>query len=429
MKKLILILSLITCTLLQAQTVIKSMYQVDAGGTKRAGVIILPGGFDPAVASPVIAFFHGKGEAWYLSDTGTLTKIFANGCPLIQARDGLLNVVINPLDGKAYKPIVVAIQGIVPDGKQPTEGWAPTAAQMAYFIRNTVMVNYKVNANAVFATGLSAGGQETHYSLSTPGVMDLYAAGFPLSSAGSLSNFSQMAALGIRVWGEHGDNDPTCNYKITTTYSADPYNAVKPGFYRVTLIPGGGHGGWDSMYSITNRQSIKDVNGTSYQANYAEWFLMNMKGTTFTPAPQSTTTTTPPAGNTSTSVVAKLSVTITGRSAAFSPLGTTGVISWDIKFVDSAGNYYKPDWTGITNGNTNPTVLPTANNIKDGKWKVIFTCNPGNVVATVQVNIGNVIVTPPPTNTKVIQARLYVGGVEVVVYKDSNGIYSADINQ
>jgi hypothetical protein len=426
MKKLILILSLIACTLLQAQTVIKNMYTVDAGGTKRAGVIILPGGYDPAVASPVIAFFHGVGEAYYLSDTGTLNKIFANGCPLVQARNGLLNVVINPLDGKAYKPIVVGLQGIIPPGQ--SQGWAPTAAQMAYFIRNTVMVNYKVNTNAVFATGLSAGGQETHYSLSTPGVMDLYAAGFPLSSAASLSNFSQMAAQGIRVWGEHGDSDPTCSYKNTTVYSADPYNAIKPGFYRVTLIPSGGHGGWDNMYRLTNREDIKDVNGTSYLANYVEWFLMNMKGTTFTPAPQ--TTTQPPAGNTSTAVVAKLSVTITGRSAAFTPAGTTGVTSWDLKLVDSATNsYYKPDWSGSTNGNSNPSILPTASNIKDGKWKAMFTCQPGNVVATASVNIGNVVVTPPPGPTKVIHARLSLGYVEVVIYKDSNGIYSADINQ
>lgn len=430
MKKILLFIFLIACTTLQAQVVIKEMFPVDASGTKRAGVIILPGGYDATIAQPVIAFFHGMGEAYYLSDTGTLTKIFTNGAPIVQARDGQLNAVVSPFNGKVYKPIVVALQGIK-DASDPN-GWAPHYQQMDYFIRNTVMKRYKVLAGGIFVTGLSAGGQETHWILSSAATNDLYAAGFPLSSAAEFltgADYSRMKGLGLRVWGQHGDNDGTCPYQNTTT-AAGHLNAVNPGAYRVTLIKGGGHGAWDAMYNLNNRESIKDSSGKIYQANYAEWFMMNIKGSGFVPALQTSGGTTQPPVTTSAKAI--FTVSINGTKVLCDPSGSVAPQSFDWLFSDTLGRYLKPeDVQGLVYGNgSNPSAITVT--YKPGYYNI--TLNVQDKVGVKdkyvqRVVIGVVSNPPPPPVSKVIQARLYVGGVEIVVYKDSNGIYSTDINQ
>lgn len=384
---------------------IKKMFSI-GNGNVRAGVLILPDGYDAAKEYPLIVFFHGVGEAYYLSDTGPVDKIYANGCPLALARDGKLQSVTDLVTGKLYSPIVIGLQGIIQQGQ--TQGWCVSAQEMAACLRSEIFPNYKIDTKAIFVTGLSAGGQETHYSLSRLDTMDIYAAGVPLSAAASLQqNFDKMSC---RIWGWHGADDKTCDPKNTTVYSADRYNAVHPGYYRTTIQPGVGHSGWDKDYDLNTRETVLDVNGKSYSANWAEWLMMNRKDTTFMPASQSTQTSQP---NTTIAMTAEFTITAASNVLTLDPSKSTGSpTSFNWEFRSDAGVYVKPElMNGALFGNNKlPGILTVK--LPNGKVNIILQLMypGGKVEKSIAYEVGGLTQPPPtdPTPTKTIISKVLI---------------------
>jgi predicted peptidase len=410
---------------------IKQMFDI-GNGNVRAGALVVPDDYltNPQ-PMPLIVFSHGMGEAYYLSDTGTLTKIFANGCPLVIAEAGGYNAVKDPISGITFRFAVFGLQGIIPAGQ--SQGWAPTAEQSAYVVTNTILKTYNIDKNRIYKTGLSAGGQETHYSLSTPGIMELYAAGMPLSAAAGLKpNYAAMAGLGIKVFGYHGDSDKKCDPKNTSVCAAQ-YNTLNPGYYHLTIIDGNdplaavgrGHGGWAEEYSLSNRRTVKDINGKSYLVNHAEWFLLCAKGSTFIPekvqSPEFTGQSTSSSSQTNTGSMATISAIATpvaGNPKAFVLDGTAST------------GYTSADWTVIKRPGTNNPVLEggrldkiklTVSELDNGDWTFRLRLYPSGLTKDVTFTVGSLtqpIPDPLPT-IKTVAFVMTVNGKTYNVYTDN----------
>lgn len=413
---------------------IKQMFDI-GNGNERAGAIVFP---DDYLTNPepmvLLNWFHGKGEAYYLSDVGPVDKIFSNGCPLVIAQAGGYSAVKDPITGKNYRFAVFGLQGIVPDGKPADQGWAPTAEQSHYAVVNTILKTYNIDKNRIYPTGLSAGGQEVHYSLSTPGIMELYAAGMPLSAAAGLKpNYAAMAGLGIKVWGYHGDSDKTCDPKNTSVCAAQ-YNTLNPGYYHLTIIDGNdplaavgrGHGGWDKIYDLNNRRIVKDINGKAYLVNHAEWFLLCAKGSTFIPekiqSPEFTgQVVIPSQPNTgSMATISAVATQVAGNPKAFVLDGTAST------------GYTSADWTVIKRPGTNNPVLEggrldkiklTVSELDNGDWVFRLKLYPSGLTKDVGFTVGGLTQPipegPPPLPPKIVAFVMTVNGKTYNVYTDN----------
>lgn len=211
----------------------------------------------------LLMFCHGVGEAG--STQASASKLIP-GSPLSFATGAKFEFA-SPADGKKHRFIVVGIQA---------PSWSPSPAQVKYAIENEFFqAKYKVNKNAVFITGLSAGGQTTLDSVTTTGILELYAACIPMSPAndGDLANIQATATNKIESWGFSGASDGGYTGNLYNFSNALDLKADNTA--RITIYPGG-HGGWDKFYNPLYKEDFAGV-----QLNIYEYLLANIKGSTW----------------------------------------------------------------------------------------------------------------------------------------------------
>jgi len=215
---------------------------------KKWGLLYTP---NDTLKHPVIAFFHGVGEAGTGSSDAALSKLQTHGV-FNFIKSGNKMEFINPVNGKLTKFICIALQD---------QYWSPDPGQVYFAILNDPLLKNKVDTNGIFFTGLSAGGQQVLNSLCTDVCLSNgITAIVPMSSAG-YNNDLVYLATGKYVWAFHGLEDKTCPYQITEAFVASVGSTAK-----WTKLPTT-HGNWNTYYNPTYRE-----NGM----NIYEWMLSKM---------------------------------------------------------------------------------------------------------------------------------------------------------
>lgn len=246
--------------------ILEQKFPVSASSTYW-GKLYLPDDYNVTTEQhPLFVFCHGKGERG--STQSSLPALDAFG-PFQFIKQGHKMEFVSPADSKKYRYIVLALQD--PD-------WSPSAAEVAYCLLNSIFKNYRINRNCIVISGLSAGGDTTLQSITTPGFMELYCAAVPMSpaSSGQTNNVAATAAQGIDVWGFVGNADGS----FTTNMQAfdAKLNAAAPGTCR-THIYTGGHGGWNEFYD-----PAYEVTTWGHPMNIYEFGLTMMKGSEYIPS-------------------------------------------------------------------------------------------------------------------------------------------------
>jgi len=256
-----------SCLLLNAksQTIIgnQQAMQFDiGGGTKVWGLLYVPPA-DPAYPTekfPLVIFNHGSGEIG--TTQADLTKIIKWGPPWLISTGNKMEF-IDPRTGVKRRFMSIALQA---------SSWSPRISWIKNVLHNFLFnPPYNVDKDAVYVTGLSAGGDETLQYVTTDSYAQDIAATVPMSPAGGpFTNPIVPAALGIRSWGfagTAGDNP----YLGTLTDFTNTYNAAMPGYARMTTY-NCGHGCWNDHYNPSYREVI---DGKSM--NIYEWMLYYAK--------------------------------------------------------------------------------------------------------------------------------------------------------
>lgn len=253
MKKLFILLLIVTSGLQAfSQKEKKVQVPVTQWGNMRPALVYQPTrGALPNGKYPAIVFFHGVGE-----QGNNVDALMGQGLPWV-----IENVSppysVNPTTKDTTYFIVLSIQA---------EWWSPSPEWMPYALK-WLKENYPVDSNFIYATGLSAGGQNSFNALINPLSSKYFAAGVPMSIAGfDAANAPSIALSKIKTWFFDGDNDG--NYLEFTKAAYALCNKLFPNSSKLTLYPGG-HGPWTPYYNPTyknNGQSIYD------------WMLLNAKG-------------------------------------------------------------------------------------------------------------------------------------------------------
>ncbi|VXC28164.1 conserved exported hypothetical protein [Flavobacterium sp. 9AF] len=144
----------------------------------------LPQNFNPTSNNtyPVLIFYHGIGEKG--NGTTDLYKVLTNGTPKqIQQGMHFPAIVISPQKGS---------------------GWFSGADFLTLY--NYLLLNYPIDSNRVYITGLSAGGGGVWQALNNH--HDKIAAAVPICGAGSISNPATFLQ-NTNIWIHHNFGDPT----------------------------------------------------------------------------------------------------------------------------------------------------------------------------------------------------------------------------
>ncbi|WP_130734426.1 T9SS type A sorting domain-containing protein [Flavobacterium sp. J27] len=144
----------------------------------------LPQNFTPTSGTsyPVLIFYHGIGEKG--NGTTELYKVLANGTPKqIQQGMHFPAIVISPQKGS---------------------GWFSGADFLTLY--NYLLLNYPIDTNRVYITGLSAGGGGVWQALNSH--HDKIAAAVPICGAGSISN-PALFLQNTNIWIHHNFGDTT----------------------------------------------------------------------------------------------------------------------------------------------------------------------------------------------------------------------------
>jgi hypothetical protein len=217
------------------------------------------------VKYPLIVFLHGSGEA------GTNLSLIYNsssaGGPayFIAQNQWPASFIVG---GVTYKPIVLSPQN---------NGWSISTTSLNYIL-NFMVANYRVDANRIYLTGLSAGGEgvvgdASHYDIETgltinptykaAAIVPMSAAtGTPLPSWGKTT-----VGDSIRVWG-FGSCPADIHGENTKAY-VDYVNAAKAGYGMFTNYPGG-HCCWNTYYNPKWKDPITGL-------TIWEWLLTNTR--------------------------------------------------------------------------------------------------------------------------------------------------------
>ena len=207
--------------------------KIDAPGHKLSAAVFLPEDYDSRESWPTILFFHGKGEA---SASMQYSALLGNGLPK------------NIKAGLSIPYIVVAIQD---------QYSTPKPAVVDNVLKNTIIPNYKVDTNHIYATGLSFGGGG---SLAMAIAHPEYISAVVSASPSALQPFEvfalpTLAEHKIPVWFWNGTQDQ------------GPLNYCKQ--YSQAIIAAGGqswittepvgHGPWDALYTGKSKLDGKDM--------------------------------------------------------------------------------------------------------------------------------------------------------------------------
>lgn len=328
----------------------------------------LPANYNSATDLPIVLFFHGIGEKG--DGTTELHKVLRNGPPkLVNLDKDFPFILISP---------------------QHTTGWW-NGTEVNSLIQH-VKANYKVDADRIYVTGLSAGG----YGTWTAGAAaaSQIAAIVPISGGGSSATATNMKALPVRAF--HNVNDPVV-YSIN---SINLVNAVRSagGSATLSVFPSSAHDAWSRVY---NDQNMWD------------WLLSQKRGVpaVTTPAkppvvyagedrvitlPQNSTSITATASDSDGTIVSHHWLKVSGPSVTMSYTNTStvrlsslvaGTYMFRVSVIDNTG------WAGYDNikitVNPEPT-LTTLLNVDAGADKVIsLPANSVSISATCSAPAGS----------------------------------------
>ncbi|SEW50287.1 PKD domain-containing protein [Chitinophaga arvensicola] len=207
---------------------------------------------------PLLVFLHGVGEKGTGSD---INKVLAWGVPKMISQGAKMQFTVN---GKLFKFITVSPQ--IPGG-------FCSADQMENILAD-IQARYRVDANRIYITGLSAGGygtwnyvaRDVKYSNKIAAIVPVSAAPIDKPVEPGLCN---IATSKVAVWDICGSADAFFQYvepyinQINNTCNA-PIKAIS------TTVAGAGHNGdtWDRAYDVTNKY---------YTPNIYEWMLQYSK--------------------------------------------------------------------------------------------------------------------------------------------------------
>lgn len=376
---------------------IKRMMKINATDS-RAAMIYTPNDIATNTAPcGLIYFAHGVGEAGN-GTLSTVDSLLNNGSPLYVASQQEMTFT-NPVTGATQRFIVVGLQG--------TSGWTVVYSDVYYALTNDIMKTYNIDPNAIFFTGLSAGGQETWQAITNSPTAPLFAAAVPLSpsqvnTASPTFDYANVVNNKINVWGFHGNQDSGQTDEYNSIRYVAGVDAIKTGYTRLTMY-NGGHCCWGTYYAPTYKESlayfINNVAQPAKSMNIYEFMLAAKKGQGFT----FNNSVTPPPLPTATKAVVKVQ-SISGKRVTFDGTGSIsknniGIGSW--WFADNVNSPTKNQiyWQdGRTDGGGEPGPnMKYGDFQKNGTYLLDFTVNDksgGRDTTTIQVDYN---VTPTPT--------------------------------
>jgi predicted peptidase len=164
---------------------------------------------------PLILFLHGAGESG--SDVTRLKKV---GIPkVVETRKDLPFIVVSP--------------------QNPGRGWNPEALNA---LLNRIILDYRVDGDRVYLTGMSMGGFGTWSLAATH--PERFAAIAPICGGGNPKDASKLKDL--PTWVFHGAKDPT----IPLARSEEMVDALKAigGDVKFTVYPDAVHDSWTQTY-------------------------------------------------------------------------------------------------------------------------------------------------------------------------------------
>ncbi len=162
-----------------------SRMQPYSGGTLPYRLFV-PENYDPVIKYPLVLALHGSGERG--SDN------------LIQIQQNRLATAwADPLNQENYPCFVVAPQCPY------SSNWSGTGEiEAANSIIDSLLIEYSIDINRLYATGLSMGGYGTWYLITQ--YPERFAAAVPMSGGGNVSLVSKI--IDLPVWTFHGQIDP-----------------------------------------------------------------------------------------------------------------------------------------------------------------------------------------------------------------------------
>lgn len=179
-------------------------------------LLFLPAGYEPSGKEwPLILFLHGSGESG--SDLELVKK---NGPPkIVETKRDFPFIVVSP--------------------QSPRRGWNPDALAA---LLDEIIVNYQVDRDRIYLTGLSMGGYGT-WTLAAA-YPEKFAAIAPICGGGSPEDAARLKDLPI--WVFHGAKDQA----VPLARSEEMVKAVEDagGKVKFTVYPDADHDSWTATY-------------------------------------------------------------------------------------------------------------------------------------------------------------------------------------
>lgn len=282
----------------QVEKIINVPYTPSATPTWQA-LINLPSDYTTATTKkyPLLVFCHGDGEAG--TNISLIYNSLGSGGPAYFIEHGQWPASFtNPVTGAQEQFIVVSPQA---------NAWGPNGDQLNNIVAY-VVANYRVDANRIHLTGLSAGsaGVVEYASQLDPNETTVPTVGVDARKypAASMVPMSQATYDPPQSWGNvavanltpcwgFGDTINDIHGNETQDYTI-VINKAKPGFARMTKF-NTGHGPWNPFYIPTYTEKFT-WNGVTANYSIYTWMLANARtsGNTSTPPVVIPPVTTPP---------------------------------------------------------------------------------------------------------------------------------------
>lgn len=217
--------------------------------TTEKAILHLPDDYSVTTTNyPVMVFLHGAGEGG-TNPASIYGSAAAGGPAYFIAQKTFPASFINPIDGKAYKFIVVS--------PQSTNGWSTTAGQLDTVL-TYLLKTYRIDAARLYLTGLSAGGEGI---LEYVGKID--ANGIPVLQTHKIAAFLPMSAVmnaslepkydatifsdNVHIWGFGSPTDTHGANTLNMIWYLN--NTTQKSAYGLTTSYVGGHCCWGQFYN------------------------------------------------------------------------------------------------------------------------------------------------------------------------------------